>query len=334
MHSAADVVAPGTFLPGLTTPHLLSPEHQQYLLQRGVPVEWAHAAGFRSMYRSEVAKVLGYKRNNVGFGGLAIPFGDNYWVLRIEPGFEFDGRKFLYPSGSPSRPYLPPLDPSVWQDTAVPLVFVEGPVKAAALACAGIPAIGLAGATGGGHHAQRRHQEGITELHPLLQKRVAWSGRQVATMLDSDAWTNPSVRKGEEILGTALVNAGAQPYVARVPMVEGYPKLGADDFLLQVGADAVWNHLEQAKPWSAPRKRANWPVWSLKRRIELEGFLSKRLPRGTRVQAHVLYEDYVAWCAQAEVPQMSETLFSRKLPEVAKVKKTASRGSYFWQRVG
>ena len=171
-------------------------------------------------------------------------------------------------------------------------------------------------------------------MHAFLQNKVAWKGRKVAVMLDSDAWSNPTVRKGEEIVATALANAGAQPFIARVPLFPDSPKLGADDFLVRVGPDALEEHLLAAKPWAPPKERSSWPMWSPKRHLELEAFLFTHLPPGARVQARDLYGAYSHWCAEFYVPRVSETLFARKVPEVAKVKKTASRGNSFWQRIG
>lgn len=309
----------------------ISVQHQQYLRERGVPIEWAAPRGFRSVSSGDAARLLGFKRKTVTSGGLAIPFTQHYWAVRLDQ--TVDGRKFLYPPGWPTMPYLPPLtDPGVWSNPAVPLVVVEGPVKAASLTCAGIPAIGLAGATGGGHDSQKRRDERITELHPFLRNNVVWQERPVAIMMDSDAWTNAGVRVGEGIVAAALTNAGARVFIARVPLLPGDPKVGPDDYLVRFGSDTLRQQLQTAQLWSPPKKKFDWPRWSPKRRVEVGTFLAKNLPVGARVQAHELYAAYCRWCSEVDVPQISETLFGRKVPELVEVKKSPSRGSRFWCR--
>ncbi|MBE2254325.1 MAG: DUF3854 domain-containing protein [Myxococcus sp.] len=327
---ASDPSAPTFWLLANTQ---LSTQHQRYLLERGVPIEWAAPRGFRTVDAWLAAKLLGFKRKTVVSGGLAIPMAGDYWIVRQD--VTVDGRKFLYPAASPTMPYLPPLaDPGVWSNPTVPLVIVEGPVKAASLTCAGIHAIGLAGATGGGHDSQKRRDEGVTELHPFLRHNVVWAGRQVTIMMDSDAWTNSTVRLGENIVATALTDAGAIVLIARVPVFPTHPKLGPDDYLVRVGPVALRQHLATARRWSPPKKRNDWPRWSPKRQVELETFLKKHLPERDRVQAHELYVAYGKWCDDLAVPQLSETLFGAKVPKIVQVTKTTSRGKIYWRRGG
>lgn len=312
---------------------MINPEHQEYLSRRGVSLDWALAAGFRSVGSNEVLRLL-ERRRFVG-SGFVIPFTPNYNVVRLD--FPTDGRKFLYPGNTATRPYLPPQTPDeVWRNAAHPLVVCEGPVKAAALSAAGIPAIGLAGATGGGHDAQLRREAGQLALHPALAS-INWVGRRVAVMLDSDAATNPTVRIGERLVAGALTNAQAIPYIARVPLFDDHPKLGADDFLMLVGRDAVLAHLAAAQLWVPPeadvkRRFKKTAGWTPRRQADIRRFLGATFARLRRVSSRELHALYVQWCEAEERIAITETLFSRSLRLEPYLRKTRSRGRFFWSR--
>lgn len=310
-------------------------EHRAYLEARGVSVGVAQNAGIRSVADRDSRALLG-RSQHTGFG-LAIPYDLDYWVLRLD--YPKGGRKFLYPGGKPTRPYLPPVVPlDLWLDPKQPLVICEGPVKALALAAADIPAIGLAGATGGGHDAARKRETGEVQLHETLATRVSWAGRRAIVMLDSDAHDNPTVQAGQSLVARALHSAGAEVFLAPVPQSVG-PKMGPDDFLVRHGTSAVVAHIAKARAW-APRATDRDPASGPRRLTGISlsqalDILSAALPLGSRVEARKAYDIYRFFCLKKDDQPLSETALFRALadPKLG-YRKTKSRGRKYWRRVG
>ena len=80
---------------------------------------------------------------------------------------------------------------------------------------------------------------------------IAWQGRPVFIAYDSDAATNPSVRKAEWHLAETLARHGAKVKVVRLPPGDPGPdgtpaKVGLDDYLVSHGADAFRKLLDAA----------------------------------------------------------------------------------------
>ncbi len=136
--------------------------------------------------------------------------------------------KYESPRGKPNEIYLPPGVAAVLADPTRELLGTEGEKKALAATQAGFPCIGLVGVFG--------WKPGKKEtLLPALE-RVAWQGRKVYIVFDSDIADNPNVQDAESRLAAHLANRGATVRVVRLPRGEpgadGKPtKQGIDDYL-------------------------------------------------------------------------------------------------------
>jgi len=75
---------------------------------------------------------------------------------------------------------------------------------------------------------------------------VTWAGRRVFLVFDSDAVTNPHVRRAERDLAAALRRAGAIVVIVRLPSAPDGSKQGLDDFLVAHGPEALRQLLHAA----------------------------------------------------------------------------------------
>jgi putative DNA primase/helicase len=161
-------------------------------------------------------------------------------------------RKYEAPVGQPSRLYFPAgVGPEVLADNTVPLVIVEGEKKAIALAQAGFIAIAVSGVWS---WCKKSDADGRPkELIPDFDQ-IVLDGRVVIIIFDSDAATNDKVLWAEWYFAETLTRTKrADVRVVRLPNgaddeVPGdqRPKIGADDFLLARGADALKDLIETA----------------------------------------------------------------------------------------
>lgn len=112
-------------------------------------------------------------------------------------------------------PYLRMLPQGVWTDQRIPLVYVEAPVKAMALAQYGIAALGKAGADAG-LHRKRSDDQHSPELCEEA-RRVAHKGRTEYLMMDSGQIRNPMVALGVGRDAWMLSREGADVRVCYLP---------------------------------------------------------------------------------------------------------------------
>jgi hypothetical protein len=89
-------------------------------------------------------------------------------------------------------------------------------------------------------------------------KEIAWKGRRVNIIFDSDAAHNHLVQEAEWHLARALMKRGAVVHVVRLPGeidADGMPaKLGLDDYLLDYGPEGLRNLLVASKPEKPPAR--------------------------------------------------------------------------------
>lgn len=219
-------------LPGLL------PQHLADLRKSGLTDATIRAAGIRSEFSLAAVKAL---LDTKQFAQRCLPVmvfpyvdadGKNGYC-RIKPDHprESGGRPVKYesPRGQPNRIYLPPGVAEVLDNQGRELLLTEGEKKSLAASQAGFPAIGLVGVNG-------YKPRGKVTLLPALE-RIAWNGRQVRVVFDSDIATNPDVQAAESQLAALLKARGAVVKVVRLPQGEldsaGKPvKVGLDDFLV------------------------------------------------------------------------------------------------------
>ena len=252
---------------------LLTPRHLADLRQSGLSDQQIAACGFHSVLASAtVQKLLNWRRCNGQLGDcLAFPFfdaaGKPTGYVRLKPDSprkaKHDGKPIKYesPKGSANRAYFPPATRTVLKDSTAPLILTEGEKKAAAADQHGFACIGLVGVYGWQRKMQRDADGkpvGERALIPDLAS-IPWQGRQVFVCFDSDAATNPNVRRAEWYFAEALARMGAIVKVIRLPQGDAGPdgkpcKLGLDDFLLARGHDAFRELLAAAVDPTPPEK--------------------------------------------------------------------------------
>jgi P4 family phage/plasmid primase-like protien len=172
--------------------------------------------------------------------------GADHQEVRVKPAFpieivkkngEISYAKYVTRSGANGRIFYSSLalECDRWlSDTSVDVLLTEGEKKSEAAATAGFVALSLPGVT-------MWHAKGCKGLHPDLA-HVAWGGRRVVICFDRDALTNAHVRKQEDKLAAALIQAGARVFIVRFP--EDAPKL--DDCLVKYGKDALAKLIAEA----------------------------------------------------------------------------------------
>lgn len=168
-------------------------------------------------------------------------------LLADPPGFASALAKpsrYLQPPDTGVAAYLAPgIDwRALSKDTTAPLYITEGELKAASACVRGLPTIGL-----GGVYSWRSAKSGVAFLPEL--EAIAWAGRHVFLVFDSDAQTNHQVMRALRHLCRELTDRGAQPYVAKLPPLSDDGKTGLDDLLVAGGTDALSSVLEAAEPF-------------------------------------------------------------------------------------
>ena len=151
--------------------------------------------------------------------------------------------KYESPRGRSNEIYLPPGVADVLERADVELLITEGEKKALKANQEGFPCIGLVGVYGWKDGKRER-------LLPALEW-VAWEGRPVWIVFDSDGTDNPQVRNAEARLALLLANHGSMVRVVRLPAgtdSDGKPvKVGLDDFLVAHGSEALQKLLDEAE---------------------------------------------------------------------------------------
>lgn len=144
-------------------------------------------------------------------------------------------------AGAGSAPYLAALLPEYLGDVSVPLLIVESPIKAIALAQYGFAVIGKGGAETG-LQAPSKAKDKVLALHSEAN-RVTWQGRTVYLIMDSGQSRNAKVARGVARDAKLLREAGADVRVCYLP--ERKPKgqnqadpksydWGPDDYIAHV----------------------------------------------------------------------------------------------------
>lgn len=125
---------------------------------------------------------------------------------------------------------------SILADVNRPICITEGEKKAAAACAVGITTIGLAGIF------NTRSKKSQEHFDPALDA-IAWNGRQVRVVLDSDAAANDAVRQAGEWLCSQLKKRGAVAVVRILTPLPDGAKAGLDDAIVHRGAEATLHEL-------------------------------------------------------------------------------------------
>lgn len=229
-----------------------SKEFADYLAARGITPVSADACGLVSIEDSwELGRLMSQPElGNLNIRGGQIPFFDfdgcklEFTRVRLfgepfKPAHSKKPAKVLQQYGSQSRLYMPPIlkDGRKWaevaQDVTTPLILTEGELKAIAACQKGFCCAAITGVFNFLHKTDKElDSEFLEDLN-----QFAWDGREVYVCFDSDALTNPNVRKAEQMFVEALYLARAKPRTVRLPALGG--KCGLDDFFKKRGCLAI-----------------------------------------------------------------------------------------------
>lgn len=130
------------------------------------------------------------------------------------------------------------------QDPDCPIIITEGELKAAKACKEGFPTIGL-----GGVWNWRSMRIGVEWLPSL--DFIKWPRRNIYICFDSDYTTNPMVCGAINAFAKELLARGAFVNLVTLPTIEGYEKVGLDDYLTHfkdAGKEMFKNLLSEAEP--------------------------------------------------------------------------------------
>jgi len=236
----------------------LNERHRAEFRASGITDETIEAAGvFSVTTNAEVAAILGWRPQFDLAPAWCVPFGNGYARLKPDhPRFNDRGKvvKYESPKGRPCRAYFPPNFQEMLR-SGEPIVITEGEKKTLAISQLGFPCIGLVGVW---NFAQKQPatfngtKYGPPQLIPELDA-IAWTGRVVVIVFDSDIAHNPSVQLAENRLAEVLEKRGVTVRIARLPQ-DGDEKVGADDFIVSRGGDSFRQIIAAAKRWEKPDK--------------------------------------------------------------------------------
>ncbi len=224
----------------------LNSNHIIDLKTSGLSDETIISACIRSISPTEASAILSFMVDSycLLFPYFDIQRGDwgDYQRVKPDKPFTFDGSaaKYLSPKDAQNRLYVPVACLKVIKDPSTPLLITEGEKKTLKATQEGLYCIGLSGVWG---WLTRSASDGGAELesHPIKDlDHIAWNGRQVRIVFDSDAARNSSVQLAASQLQNELHKRGAIVEVVFLPPGPRGAKLGLDDYLLIKSADSVW----------------------------------------------------------------------------------------------
>lgn len=231
----------------------LSAEYVQHAIDEGWIMAWDGARQARIREKEKEYRITGKYPGVPTFAvpGMAVcyqPCLDERTRVRVryfaktienEEGEEIKVPRWVASAGD-TVPWLRAIPEAGWTDPRVPIVIVEAPTKAMALAQYGVAALGLGGADAGLHdpeHPERMNAEAA---------RIVWRGRLVYILSDAGQVKNPQVAHGVGRMAHLLSQAGADVRVCYLPEKvptkdfqdpKSYDQ-GPDDYLAGVYQDA------------------------------------------------------------------------------------------------
>jgi hypothetical protein len=207
-------------------------------------------------YHAADGKLMTYKR----LDGAEEPF------VRLRPDrprHDSGGRpiEFENPLNSTNRVFIPRgTDPDALADVRQPLAITAGETKALALAQAGFLAIAVGGTWGWTasppDDADAPQPGQPRELIEDL-RRLPVAGRRINFIMDSDAHADFRRHQPVGELAHALLGRGARVHDVVLPPLPGLQKVGADDYLVNVGAAGLTALVNQTP---ALRRRPQHPT--------------------------------------------------------------------------
>jgi hypothetical protein len=211
--------------------------YEQWVLDQGLSQADILNLGLRLMSQDEAAPLLGF---NPSAPCILLPYepAGTPEYLRVRR-LGVTDNKYMSPKGSGCSPvYMPPVGVADWHDVKadpnVPLVLVEGEVKAYWGCKTGGTVVGLGG---------------VQMQATLFDGSWSWKDRIVSICFDHDIGQEPGeykpgVANALGRLSSSLIERGAKVNVIHLGLVAPNPsrKYGLDDYLREVGASG-WGEL-------------------------------------------------------------------------------------------
>ena len=216
------------------------------LANSGLTVQDALNCGWFEAHSAQELKSLGFQTKINGQdiiqatrARLVIPYKDEnnreiFYRLKLYP--PIAGVKYLQPVGISPEPYILPQIWALKNKNTKPIIICEGEKKALCLFKNGYHPIGLPGVWSWAKDGK---------LNQTLAE-WNWRGRTVYLAFDNDRLTNPNVLQAEISLGINLALRGAKVKIIEIPQLSSQ-KLGVDDFITKLGAEAFEKLYAQAK---------------------------------------------------------------------------------------
>ncbi len=236
----------------IATAHPIHPTHLADLRKSGLSDATITQAGLYTARPHDLARLCGRQVPN-GTSGLVIPYATDFQRVKFFPPITSrDGKQIKYgqPPGSGVRAYVPRGALRLLDDAEVPLFIAEGEKKALKLMQEGFPAVGL-----GGIWNFRTRDLPPDRLIADLEL-IAWKGRIVRLVPDSDAWEKDQVLYAIYVLARLLEARGATVLIVKLPTLEGHDKTGSDDFLVAKGIQAFRRLVDRAVTLGHPAFKA------------------------------------------------------------------------------
>jgi hypothetical protein len=226
----------------------LTLQHKQLLTDSAIAPEVAAVRGYETVTDVEFLRAEGYADYQALVPALFIPRYDVHGQngssqIRPDKPRVRDGAPVKYETPLGAHNTLD-VHPSMTQhlgNPRVPLFITEGVRKADAITSLGYTTIGLDGVYG---WRGTNDSEGKTALPDFEQ--VAWNGRDVYMIFDSDVRTNTNVHAALRRLHDYLTKRGAQVSVILPPAMSDAAKRGIDDYL-----GSTTNADERVRLWNA-----------------------------------------------------------------------------------
>jgi hypothetical protein len=146
-----------------------------------------------------------------------------------------EGKRYRSPARQPNRLYIPPLlDRAILNDPHAPLWLTEGEKKALKACQEGLACLALPGVWSWWTRDHRDKSIPISDLG-----LIAWRGRTVYVVFDSDLTSKRPVRLAEWALARELQQRGARVLAIRLPGGSNGEKVGLDDYLLRHSVETL-----------------------------------------------------------------------------------------------
>jgi hypothetical protein len=238
-------------------PELLQSHLDMLTKGSGLSLAAIRERGYRSVLGKAELRVHHFLPRQCRTPGLLLPVcppdGSNglYCYRPDNPRQTADGKvlKYELPAGCSVRLDVPPRCRPALADPTIPLWLTEGQKKADALASRGLCAVALLGVW----NFLGRDETGSVKLLADFDY-IAWRGRTVNIVFDSDVMVKPAVRKALDRLTEHLQRKGATVNAVYLPNLPDGSKCGVDDYLLTHSVAELQALVEQPRP--APKAAA------------------------------------------------------------------------------